>query len=208
VVNYNSTHSFEYSLNPSTQSSSFEGELYVPPLPREVSFSLQEKKHTLPLREVSIEYTNDWKYTKPRTGNLYEKLNLKKIRESLRKVPGKIKKHGKFIIGTIIYESILAKYLYDLYSVMRNSIVNNFVDHGMLPIYPVEASLFPWPSLEYVRGGRPLIDAAFRPMRPEEHAVKFFYDHPILQIIAILAPFIVYGVYHGIKKYKNRKNKR
>jgi hypothetical protein len=97
VVNYNSTHSFEYSLNPSTQSSSFEGQLYVPPLPREVSFSLQEKKHTLPLREVSTEYTNDWKYTKPTTGNLYERLkkNFYSFKEHLTDVCNVLKGYGK-----------------------------------------------------------------------------------------------------------------
>ena len=132
--------------------------------------------------------------------------------ESFKKLPHKLRKNFRKIIAggiTAIYEGVLAKYLYDLYGVFSNPVVAAATIRGRLPISPVEASLFPWPSFydplsQFPSPPSPLLPrlTLTRPMTPMEHAVKYFYDNPLLQAVAVGLPLISYGIYWGIKKYR------
>ena len=126
--------------------------------------------------------------------------------ESFRKLPHKLRKNFRKIIAggiTAIYEGVLAKYLYDLYRVFSDPAVVVTSRRGKLP---VEASLFPWPSLYKPFSKFPRLILS-RPMTPMEHAVKYFYDNPLLQAVAVGLPLISYGIYWGIKKYRERHEK-
>jgi len=121
----------------------------------------------------------------------------------------RVKKHLRKILagGAIgIYEGVLTKYLHDLYNVFSDIIVRAEVWRGKLPIYPTYAELFPWPKLvKSAFNSQTLIFS--RPMSQVDYVIKFFYDNPILQGVAIAAPFILLGIYYGIKKYGGRNEK-
>lgn len=126
-------------------------------------------------------------------------------KNSLKGVYRKIRRNlGK--IGIAIYEGMLAKYLYDLNSVFKNPAVQATVWRGKLP---VDVSLFPWPYPPYnpppIEPPEPPSLILTRPMSSIEYAVKFFYDNPILQGIAFAAPFILLGIYYGVKRWRRNE---
>jgi len=139
---------------------------------------------------------------------LTKKLYLRISGESFKKLPYKLRKNFRKVIAggiTAIYEGVLAKYLYDLYRVFSDPAVVVTSRRGKLP---VEASLFPWPSLYKPLSQPPSPQLILsRPMTPMEHAVKYFYDNPLLQAVAVGLPLISYGIYWGIKKCRERHEK-
>ena len=127
-----------------------------------------------------------------------------RFKDFLKGAYGKIRRNlGK--IGLGIYEGVLAKYLYDLHGVLSDPVVRITLGRGKLPVAPIKAYLFPWPTLYNPLEGwpRPPIwnpSIIFsRPMTEIEHYVLYFGDHPELQIVAITIPLLAYGVYYGIK---------
>jgi hypothetical protein len=129
-----------------------------------------------------------------------------KISEKLKeKTKGNLKKIYAGL--SIAYETTLAIYIHDLYSVFRNPEVQLTIAKGKLPWY---VHLFPWPYPPYnsppIEPPNPLPSPIItHPMSSMDYAVKFFYDNPILQGVAFAAPFILYGLYYGVKRWKVKK---
>jgi len=128
-------------------------------------------------------------------------LTTQNLKNSLKRVYGKAKRNLGKIIVLGIYEGVVIKYLYDLHRVLSDPHVSGTVWRGRLPIAPVRAELFPWPTLFFdlkrliVKPPQPIIIFT-RPMSEIEYILKFFYDNPILQVAVILTPLIIYGVYY------------
>jgi hypothetical protein len=114
-----------------------------------------------------------------------------------------LKKYWKKIAGgaTIIYEGVLAKYLYDLYGIFSDPMVRAKVLRGKLP---ANVELFPWPKIiKLPENPYGPIAIPGKEMNWIDYGIKFFYENPILQGLAIAAPFIVWNlIYYGIKRWR------
>lgn len=133
---------------------------------------------------------------------------LQSLTNSFKTVYKKAKENlGKIGIG--IYEGILLKYLYDLNTVFSDKVVKMAVNRNRLPLAPVRAELFPWPTLykPWIEP-EPNVLLLTRPMNWIEQGIKFFYESPILQAVAFLTPFIIWGAYHETRKYMSKKESK
>lgn len=132
-----------------------------------------------------------------------------KFTGALKKVSKTLGKHkGKIAVGaTAIYEGTLGKLIYDLNTVLSNPIVQSQVWRGNLPNGPnVYANLAWWPSIYENIINNPGQDVIIpKAMEWGDYALKAFNDNPVLKGVAIAAPFIIAGVYYGIKRYKRKK---
>ena len=158
-------------------------------------------KETLKSKLKGIENSNDYfkQLGESKIGNHTLEENFSNYIDMLGRNKGKL-----IGAGTAAYEGLTGKLIYDSNAVLSNPTVQAEVSRGLLPNGPkTYASLF-WPVIREAIKNSGQTPTFTKSMTAADHAVKFFHDHPSLEVIAIILPLA--GVtYYGAKEYCKRK---
>jgi len=112
------------------------------------------------------------------------------------------KKNIATMLGSVIYETVVGKYIYDLHNFMKNDYEREII--YKLSEISVNSRLLPWPYLKTI--GYPGMDVT-RPLTLSEKIVAYIYQNPVLVGLLFAAPILLYGVKKGVEYYKKRDKK-